>query len=432
MTLENPGDRNQQVTEDAAQELIAQWRQKIEDNPDEVVETLDLSNRTYTVAAMRTICNFLRDRVSFVKNAVLHDIIASLPTDQGLEVLEGVSTLLQDSPLEHLDLDDNALGIRGVHRCRNIISLPTLQFLSLQNDGLSAESMTDIDAMIENKENLRTVRIYNNMIGVEGAKATGNILSKCDNLTYFRYEGCRPQPEGTDGIVGGLASVVRRNKSHPLEVIELEGTIEGESVEKLCNDVLENIILRRLRLYDCSLDSERSQSVLVALEGQKRLEHIDLSNNEIGASDRFGPVILNNGATLKAIKLENTELTSRGVERLCRALNNANTPLALEELDLKDNQIGTRGAEALLAARDAMPNLQVLRIDDNSFSEEVLERLQTTFGDVLLEMENNEDDFDYDDDLPEEDEPEEEDNLEGVVAGMAEVGLIPDDDDVSL
>ena len=76
------------------------------------------------------------------------------------------------------------------------------------------------------------------MIGVEGAKATGNILSKCDNLTYFRYEGCRPQPEGTDGIVGGLASVVRRNKSHPLEVIELDGTMHGESVESFCNDVL--------------------------------------------------------------------------------------------------------------------------------------------------------------------------------------------------
>lgn len=427
ITLENPGVRVEKVTEDDATELIGRWTKQMEDNPNEVVTTVDLSNRTYFVAAMKIICDFLRDRVNHVKKALLHDIIASLPTEEGLEILGDVSELLSNSPVEHLDLDDNALGIRGVHKCKPIISLPSLQYLSLQNLGLSAESMQDIHVYMQNKQNLRTLRLYNNMIGVEGAKATGKILSGCDNLTYFRYEGCRPQPEGTAGIVDGLISVVRRIEKHPLKRLELEGSVQDESVTKLCNTLRNLFALTDLRLYDCSLDLESCNEVLKALQRLRKLESLDMSNNEMGAANvrRLAPVIVNSCATLKVIKLEGAELTSRGVEHLSAAFNKATEPLALEELVLTDNQIGTRGADALIAARNTMPNLRSLNLDENSFSDEVLEKLQNCFGDILLEMEGNEDDFDNDDDLSEDEEDDEEEDLEGVIEGMAK--LTPDD-----
>mmetsp|Transcript_13617 Transcript_13617/g.20727 ORF Transcript_13617/g.20727 Transcript_13617/m.20727 type:complete len:438 (+) Transcript_13617:105-1418(+) len=431
ITLSNPGNRNNKVTAEDAEKLVENWKDEIARNPNQIVETLDLSKRSYQVEAVKIICNFLFDKVAGVKKAILNDIIASLETEKGLEVLKDISQLLKDSPIEHLDLDDNAMGIRGVERCEAILSLVTLQVLSCQNDGFSEESMTRIKTFLQNKSNLRVLKFYNNMIGVGGAKETGLILKECINLSYFRYEGCRPLTEGTDSLISGLASAIKSKPQHPLERLELEVSLEGQSLDDLCNGVLKQLpSLKHLRLYDCSLDEDTCKPVLQALYGLQSLEQLDMSNNEIGENNvrKLAPIIKKNGTSLRMIKLEGAELNSRGVERLSKAFTAAGQPLALEELDLSCNAIGTRGAEALIAAQDAIPKLRVLNLDDNSFSEEILERLQHSFGDTLLEMPNNIDDYDNDDDLEESDDEEEErENIEGVIIGMAEVALTPDD-----
>ena len=146
------------------------------------------------------------------------------------------------------------------------------------------------------------------------------------------------------------------------------------------------------------------------------------------------PFVVQNLATLKTINLENNELTSVGLERLLNGIQehaaaagtalisssstenvHATPPVvvALQELLLTDNRIGSRGAKALLNAKDSMPQLQKLTLDDNGIPDCLVEELQQLYGDVLMPFSEDYDfDYDYDEDLEDDeldDDEEEED-----------------------
>ena len=475
ITLNNPGDRTKdRMTKEATEKVVQRWEEEMNDG--DFCEILDLQCLVYEPQGAHVICSFLKEKVSKVRVAHLNDIIATLETTDGLAVLRKFNDLLKDSPLEEVILDDNALGTRGVTECSDILSRPTLTKISLQNVGLPAESMTDLKEALTKEcdtesngnmhmqtnqkqtcvcDNLKEAWFYNNMSGEGGAKEQGKILERCRNLKLWRYVGCRAGEQGTHYLAQGLLEM--SNHWNGLEQLMLEasvGSTKDDPLGVMCQALAKLTSLTHITLYDCSLEHSGTKMVLQSLQHiENQLVKLNLSQNEITALtiNKLVPFVKNNISTLRVLNLESNEMTSIGVERLMEGIREADSDVALEELLLTDNIIGTRGAEALIAARDCMPNLKKLALDDNGIPDDVVDLLRESYGEVIVpfsedysfeyDMDDDIDDEEEDDDEDEEeddDEDEEEDDdeddgdakgggLDELIQGMGKVRLSPED-----
>jgi Ran GTPase-activating protein (RanGAP) involved in mRNA processing and transport len=88
-------------------------------------------------------------RLPRLKVAVLADIIAGRPEAEGLRVYEVLASALRERQLEELDLSDNAVGTKGVHALRDLLSSQAgLQRLYFCNCGISAEAARSIQELL--------------------------------------------------------------------------------------------------------------------------------------------------------------------------------------------------------------------------------------------------------------------------------------------
>ena len=436
IVLNNPGDRNKdRMTKEAAEKVVERWKHELEQQNDGpwFVETLDLQCLVYEPEGAQVICDYLRDKVSHVRVVLLNDIIATLETTDGLDVLTQFNNLLKDSPLEQVNLDDNALGTRGVTQCAGILSRPTLTKLSLQNVGLPAESMIDLKVALTNEtdgntsvcDHLQEAWFYNNMSGEGGAKEQAEIIGRCRALKFWKYVGCRAGEQGTQYLAEGLLRMT--NHWNGLQQLLLEaslGSTEKNPLGDFCRALKKLPSLTHIMLYDCSLEHSGTKLVLKSLRHIKnQLVSLSLSQNEMTAltMKTLVPFVVQNGNSLKILNLENNELTSVGLERLLEGIRNSTEKVVLEELLLTDNRIGSRGATALLAARDFMPHLKLLTLDDNGIPDDLLDQLRDLYGNALAPFSDDYAfDYDFDDEIEDDNDDDDDDDVDAEEEGEVE------------
>jgi Ran GTPase-activating protein (RanGAP) involved in mRNA processing and transport len=457
ITLSNPGDRDKdRMTMEATMNLVERWSREL--NNGDFVEKLDLQCLVYEPNGAKVICEFLEDKVASVRVALLNDIIATLETSEGLDVLEKFNNLLKNSPLEEVNLDDNALGTRGVTKCADILSRPTLKKISLQNVGLPAESMLDLKLALTKEannvcvcDNLKEAWFYNNMSGEGGAKEQAQIISRCRALTFWKYVGCRPGERGTKYLAQGLLDMTQHWNG--LNEIQLEGTLGSNDDTPLvifCKALKRLPSLTNLSIYDCSLEHSGTKRVLKSLSHiRNQMESLCLSQNEITAASIkvLVPFILQNSSKLKVLNLENNELTSVGLEMLLEGFRDSQNEVVLKQLLLSDNKIGSRGAKALLSSKQFLPHLQKLSLDENGIPDDLVSQLQELYGNVLIPFgDEYEYDYDFDEEIEEEEEVDEISiesvdesnplivsdaknvfNIEDIIKAFGDVKLTPDD-----
>jgi Ran GTPase-activating protein (RanGAP) involved in mRNA processing and transport len=131
-----------------AEDIVDRWRVTAEDR--EVVG-VDLSCRPWPLESFLRLKEFLvtEGHNTTVRYLKVDDIIASLLTDEGLEVTAQVADTFREAKIIELDLNDNALGSRGFQRIEPLFTDSPLQVLSLDNCGLSAECMDMLVNYIE-------------------------------------------------------------------------------------------------------------------------------------------------------------------------------------------------------------------------------------------------------------------------------------------
>jgi hypothetical protein len=168
----------------------------------------------------------------------MNDIIASLPTEQGLILLGGFASLVGTAPIVELNVSDNAIGQQGLAlpAFQNLLQCPTLEQLTMENDGLDKYCMEQLKDIITQEDasghyvcnQLTLLHLYNNMSGIQGAKFAGEIMARCRKLESFCYKGCRPQPEGCQFIANGLLEFSCVSDS--LQRLRLEGSYNKDVV----------------------------------------------------------------------------------------------------------------------------------------------------------------------------------------------------------
>jgi hypothetical protein len=93
------------------------------------------------------------------------------------------------------DLSENAIGVQAISKCRSVLDKPTLICLSLSNNRLSAENISEVaDILLYDEhsncciaEKMTKIHIFNNMSGVEGCGAFARILEKSKILVDVQF-----------------------------------------------------------------------------------------------------------------------------------------------------------------------------------------------------------------------------------------------------
>jgi len=405
----SPSGGREVVDEVRASEIVKEWKVFL-DSKKVVVNKVVLSNKAYTAGAAMIISDFISKNCAFsVKVAILSDVIASRMEEEGLQVLQILSDSLKNSELVEVDLSDNAMGSKGIRACTSVLGgqACSLERLTMCNNGLSETSMEELsdilvsgsDEMDEDNicERLTKIHFFNNMSGNKGCEAFARILSKTtDKLVDVRYSGTRAGREGSMILASALDNDTMANLKH-LDLADNSFGTEGAQL--LSRALVRCRNLTYLNLRDCVLADSGMQAICHAVFGSdssETLQHLDVSGNDITAQGALSlSELLEDTTNLRVFYAEENEMTSRGIQHIAPLL-----PPSLQELRLGFNECGPLGAKALIqVSKSLSQNLHTLHLDGNSFPSQTLQNLMDTFGDKLIEMEDNEDENNFDDDL---------------------------------
>ena len=309
------------------------------------------------------------------------------------------------------------MGSKGITACASVLvkQITSLERLSLCNNGLSGTSMQEVaDVLCQEVEDqdtttciasrLTKIHFYNNMSGDEGCTAFSRILTKCSSkLTDVRFSGTRAGRPGSlrvaqamDAIGSNIENVTRWDLA--------DNTFGDDGGAVLANALKRCPNLNYLNLRDCSLSDEGIDVVCQALiEAKCPLEVLDLSGNEITqqGAKAVAKLLAVVSGTICSFFIEENEMTSKGVSKIAKGLMSCSL---LTVIKMGMNECGNIGANAICEVASLMKSLEKIELDNNMFSEVMVEKLQSTYGDILVEMEDNDNEEDPDEDLHDDDD----------------------------
>lgn len=423
ITLTTVNPKIREVINDAkATELIATWKEQLGNETSVSCEKIVLDGKSYTPGAAKIIADFLTSTEDYqpsiasgIKVAILSDIIASQMEDQALIVLKTISDAFKESQLVEVDLSDNAMGTKGVVACETVLSGPsvmdTLQRLKLCNNGLSKYTMEEVAVLLTKGDasciakNLTQIHFFNNMSDDDGCESFKKIIARAENLEDIRFSGTRAKAKGSAFIASGLGDLAKDGNLSDIVRLDLADNSFGDCYEDLAEALRSCTKLEYLDLHDCCLGDDGIVAVCdVLLEAKPPLSFVSLSGNDVGEDSYEGgksiaALIKSINKSLVSFNASENELKSPGIRSIARAF----TSDAVKEIFLNQNECGTVGANEIMKMASRVPNLEVIQLDANGFTPDIVEKLEEVFGDKLGEMDDNIDDEDYDDDLDPED-----------------------------
>mmetsp|Transcript_42401 Transcript_42401/g.102134 ORF Transcript_42401/g.102134 Transcript_42401/m.102134 type:complete len:451 (+) Transcript_42401:228-1580(+) len=434
------------IEEGEAEEVLARFvkQHSGKDDNDEGgrdITTIDLSCRQWTEGAIVVLEDFLKKLSPKITTLELSDIIAGLETSVGLNIMGKFNDVFAGSVSDNLKaiyLNDNAMGPRALDRIKSLLGSPGVDAIYLNNCGLSAETIPDIDAALRiggdnsvgGVARLRVLELNKNMIGVLGAEQVGLLLPACTKLEEFSYCGCRPEGRGTKYITEGLQKMVEASTNaddgqyHPIQKLSLYdcSTGSGEEEDDAMHSLVEMLTkapnLTHLNLQDCGDFGETGTGMIVQalINSGCKLVDLNLGGCCLGpdGGEVLGELLTKMTGSLKVLSLETAELEDDGVKKIVAAYEGIEDKTVLEVLRLDENELEEASLDALMDLK--LPKLRLLSLKENIELEdldekksEIKSKLAPTF--VLID--------DDDEEMEVQEEPDAEvDELADQLAGV--------------
>ena len=337
--LSAPGPRGV-VDEKAAMDIVKGWKAELQLKQDEfctvlgkndpssqsqmppLCERLVLSNKSYTSAAAKHIADFITSASlsSQVTSIDLSDIIASREESEGLSVLRTFSDAFQSSTkLVDIDLSDNAMGSKGISSSVSILTLRSLEKLSLCNNGLSESSMNEVaDILLQSEtcKRLKKIHFYNNMSGDGGCEAFVRILNHCgSNLVDIRFSRTRAQRQGSLKVAEAIRDLITERECN-IEHLDLaDNSFSTAGADVLSSSLHLCTRLKYLDVRDCLLEDDGNEQICRAISGFCPLDYFDMSGNDITRDDAQDiMLLLQKTPSLKTFRVQENELSSIGIK----------------------------------------------------------------------------------------------------------------------
>lgn len=387
------GGERKAVEPEEARAMVQRFESLAEGN--EVVG-VDLSCRQWKQESLDVVEEFLKTVAKTVKYLIIDDVIAGLMTEEGLSVTQKLADVFLDSDLLEVNLNDNAMGERGLGRVGSLFQNSNLQRLYLNNCGLSHYSMEQLKGYLTADDHrvcktLRELVLDKNMIGEDGAEIVGSFLPFCKNLELFSYKGSRPRKEGSKYIAQGLLDLVKNAEEPLIKHLDLcdcsfgngEDTDEGGLIQ-LTSAIAKCKQLQFLDLRDSMITATGVTRLVDAMkESKAHLVDLNLEGNDL---EEEGAIILScwlvsQTSSMKRLNLGINDLGNAGVAAVMVPFFASQN--AMEDLSLAENMIEDEGADAIsMACFPKLKSLNLLENDD--IEEEMKHKLKAVFGGKVL------------------------------------------------
>ena len=416
--LEVGGDRLVPVDAEEAERIVERWAIVVAENEGNILNKVNLGCRTYREDGVPVIQRFLTPQlVENVTILQLDDMIAGVQTDSALRILRAICGIFQHCTITHVDLSDNALGNRGLDACDAVLGQQTeLELVKFEDNGLAVESMRDLEGQLAGSEHLTTLIFENNMVGPDGATHFAGIVSTCPSLTTIKYAQVRAGLVGARAVLRAIVENTDLNLvSLNINGAKLYSEDEDDAIDLLGRAIAQNPTLTHLDIGDCELtDVGMNRLLPLLLQANLRLEFFNVCENELSPESchNLAEFLGQQRLTLCTFHAFTNELTSQGIETLMGTYADNVDPARLENVDFSENELGHRAAVAL--SRATLPNIQEIKLSGNGFPLRDVTRLENHFGDALQELEDNDEDAEYDDELEDEEDAEIEEEIEQV------------------
>lgn len=331
----------------------------------ENVTEIELVGNTYGIEASKALGEAVKE-LSDLEKADLSDIFTGRLREEIPKSLDYIlKGLLSCKKLHTIDLSDNAFGIATIDPLESFLSKHTpLQHLILANNGFGPEAGSRVAAALEK---------------LSQAKKDADDHSKLETV------------------------VCGRNR------------LENGSMEAWARFLSAHGTIKEIRLYQNGIRQEGIEHLLLhGLSKSPLLERLDLQDNTFTAKGaRAFAEVIKNWKNIKEIVVSDCLLTAEGGEILGRALVDNEVLDKLETLKLQYNEVEESGLDLLRQAIEKrMPNLKLLELNGNRFSEEheLVDSISQIFLDrgfgELDELDDMEEETDDEDDESEDEEEE--------------------------
>ena len=268
-------------------------------------------------------CDLLAEVVSSMSR--LEDLwLGDNPIDSGgaVEVIKA----LRGSGVKRLWLHNTEIGEPDCEAlCELLKSSHSLQYLHIQLNNLSTESVASIITGLSHNSSLTTLDISYSHFSMANVDSLASILkdhSKC-TLTELYLEDCHISSEGAMELAAALC------KNTTLKHLNLNRNPIGEHVEgvtAVAKMLVENKTLTKLDLRDCHISSEGAVELAAALCKNSTLKHLNLSRNPIGVEGASSMSdMLQHNTSLEDLHLCDDSVGEEGVHQLINSLKHNQT-----------------------------------------------------------------------------------------------------------
>eukprot|EP00808_Paulinella_micropora_P020740 g14005.t1 len=364
---------------------------------------LDLSDKSLESAEAVILAEFLKlnkslKALSLAKNKI------------GQEGASAIAAVLEDHPsVTSVDLRNNDLSVasgstlaavtKQNSRIREMCGIPLdllrenkTTELDLSGKSLGPAEAALVAEFVKVNQALTTFRLHDNRIGTDGAMEIAAALKVNKSLKALSLTKCDIGPE--EAVI--LAEFVKVNQA--LTTFRLhDNRIGTDGAKEIAAALKVNKSLKALSLTKCDIGPKGAEAIAAVVEGHPSITSLDLRSNKLSVAS---------GSTLAAVAKQNPRIREMCGIPLDLLRENKTTELdlsgrslgpakslgpaeavilaefvkensALRELDVRDNDIGDDGAEAIGKVLEINPLLE------NVYGVELKDSFETLPSEVL-------------------------------------------------
>lgn len=293
----------------------------------------------------------------------------------GVAAVSCLASQLRDRPYFRVDLGENQLGDHAMLSVRNLVrALPQLRWLGLAGNFIGPEGARELAEELRGSRSLECLvlgesgdrgrRIRPHDVGTEGLKSLLEGLRRNPQRMISSLSICHAALGSEAGR--HLASFLEGDRM--LQHLDVSGN--PLSSEGVCALLPKCARLRSLSIADTGCRGELIHPPLCALLRLSRdLAHLSLAHNTLETKPlrRIARAIAS-CESLVSLDLEQTGIDTEGVTALADALLAAPVQ-SLTELDLSENNLGQVEASTALAHALTRSVIQVLRLNRNALGD---------------------------------------------------------------
>ena len=265
------------------------------------------------------------------------------------------SVILHNTGLEELNLSGNNLGEGMLNIAKALQHLSSLKSLDVSNSNISNKVSGELSLAITANKHLEDLHLYDTNLQYSAIV----ILQSLTTISTLKTLNINNN-QITEEAGEALASVILHNRG--LEELHLSGNNLGEELLNIAKALQHISSLKSLDFSNNNISKNVFGELSLAITANKYLEDLHLSNTNLQYSAIAMLQSLATISKLKKLNLNNNQITEKAAEALVSVIL-LNT--GLEELYLSDNNLG-EGASKVVNAMLHITSLKILNFKNNA------------------------------------------------------------------